>query len=127
MPTLDSVLTESDLKAPKPKSVMDLTAYIEIMESIQEKGGLGGTVTLGEGESQRTEKRRLSLAAKEKKLTLTWRKAPDGKLKFVLSPEGERAPGGRRRREVAETPVEAPEAAPAEATEATPSRRGRRR
>jgi hypothetical protein len=52
-------------------------------------GGVGGSMELDEGENQR--------AAKERGYELTWRKAPDGELRFVLARPGEARPGGRPR------------------------------
>jgi hypothetical protein len=78
---------------------MDLSPYIDIIERIRSEGGVGGELILQEGESKRSEKRRLSVAAKQLGTKLTWRKADDGMLKFVLSEPGEPVPGARRRRE----------------------------
>jgi hypothetical protein len=106
--------------------------------------GVGATVTLGPGEQQRTEKRRLSMAAKELGYQLVWRRAAADQLKFVLARPGEQAPGGRRRRPRAEQQAEqvtidavmtedvaevtATEAAAEDSTPApTPRPRGRRR
>lgn len=101
MPRLTKVLTETDLKAARARPVMDLTPYREIVESIVARGGVGGELALAPEESQRTEKRRLSLAAKQQGLSLAWRKSPPGELRFVLYRPGQQAPGGRRRRESA--------------------------
>ena len=99
---------------------------------------------LDEGETQRTVKRRMSIAAKERGYQLIWRKAPEGQLRFVLAAPGEASPDGRRRRtsgeqqteqvaidaimtddvaEVTETTAAPLESEPA----ATPRRRGRPR
>ena len=99
MPELTKVLSESDLKAARARPVMDLTPYLQIVDSITGQSGVGGEVKLRPGESQRTEKRRLSLAAKQRGVQLTWRKSPPGVLRFVLAAPGQQAPGGRRRRE----------------------------
>ncbi len=99
MPQLTRVLTESDLTAARARPVMDLRPYINVIEQILKQGGVGGELTLTSGESQRTEKRRLSLAAKQLGYKLTWRKSTAGELKFVLATPGSPAPGGRRRRE----------------------------
>lgn len=98
MPKLTRVLTEAELTAARPAAAMDLTPYLEIIDTITRQGGVGGEVSLSANESQRTEKRRLSLAAKQRGFKLTWRKAPAGQLRFVLSAPGQPAPGGRRRR-----------------------------
>jgi hypothetical protein len=98
MPTLEKVLKESDLTASRTPPGMDLGPYLELIDSIKGDGGVGGEVSLKADESQRTEKRRLSLAAKQRGYKLTWRKARHGGLKFVLSQPGQAAPGGRRRR-----------------------------
>lgn len=98
MPRLNKVLTEADLSAARVPAVMDLTPYLNIIDDISKQGGVGGEIALSPNESQRTEKRRLSLAAKHKGLKLTWRKSPPGQLRFVLSSPGQPVPGGRRRR-----------------------------
>jgi hypothetical protein len=77
---------------------MDLTPYIEIIEEVSRQGGVGGELQLASGESQRTEKRRLSIAAKQRDKKLTWRKPRDGALRFVLAEPGSTPPDGRRRR-----------------------------
>ena len=98
MPQLTRVLSESDVTAQRARPVMDLAPYLDMVDRITQQGGVGGEVTLSGSESQRTEKRRLSLAAKQRGRKLTWRKAPKGQLRFVLSSPGEHAPGGRRRK-----------------------------
>lgn len=98
MPTLQKILQESDLSGSRAPAGMDLAPYLEMIDSIRNEGGVGGEVALGANESQRTEKRRLSLAAKQRGYQLTWRKSRSGGLKFVLSLPGQPAPGGRRRR-----------------------------
>ncbi len=98
MPQLNKVLTESDLASARAPAAMDLTPYLGIIDDVRRQGGVGGVLTLALGESQRTEKRRLSLAAKQRGYHLTWRKSPPGELRFVLSHPGQAAPGGRRRR-----------------------------
>jgi hypothetical protein len=97
MPQLTRVLTADDLRRAAAGSRMDLTPYLAIIDETAQ-GGVGGEVQLGEGESQRTEKRRLSLAAKAQGYDLTWRRAPTGELRFVLYRPGEPRPGGRQRR-----------------------------
>ncbi len=114
MPQLAKVLIQEDMSRGANAQRMDLSAYIDIIERIRGQDGVGGEVELGEGENQRTEKRRLSLAARQVGLTLTWRKSSDGVLRFVLARPGEPRPGGRPRRQ---TPSEPPPAQP---------RRGRR-
>ncbi len=98
MPKLAKVLTEADLTSARGQSRMDLTPYMEIIDEVSRQGGLGGELTLNSGESQRTEKRRLSIAAKQRNVKLTWRKPRDGGLRFVLSNPGATPPDGRRRR-----------------------------
>ncbi len=117
MPELTKVLTEDDLTRGAPAARMDLSAYLAMIDAVASQRGLGGVVTLAEDESQRTEKRRLSLAAKEQGYRLTWRRSQSGELRFVLAAPGASSPGGRRRRE--QPPEPAPEPAPAA--------RGRRR
>ena len=106
MPTISKVLTQEELKTEKPRATMDLAPYREIISTVASEGGVGANVELEPGESQRTEKRRLSLAAKEEGYSLVWRKADDGHLRFVLHKEGEPVPGGRKKKEqVVEEPV----------------------
>jgi hypothetical protein len=98
MPELMKVLTEADLTSARGQTRMDLTPYIEIIDEVKKQGGVGGELALSSAESQRTEKRRLSIAAKLQGLKLTWRKPRDGGLRFVLSEPGSSPPDGRRRR-----------------------------
>jgi len=104
MPELTRILTEEDLARRGAVSRLDLSSYLAMIDAVRSQAGLGGEVTLGEGESQRTEKRRLSTAAKERGLTLTWRSSRPGQLRFVLAEEGQPAPGSRKRREPAPKP-----------------------
>jgi hypothetical protein len=76
---------------------MDLTPYFSILDEVAQRGGVGGEVALLTDERQRTEKRRLSIAAKQRALKLTWRKSREGVLRFVLSTPGSVPPDGRRR------------------------------
>jgi hypothetical protein len=97
MPQLSKVLTEEDIKTQRVAPTLDLTPYLAIIDSVV-KDGVGGVLALAEGESKRTEKRRMSLAAKERNLNLTWRKSDEGVLKFVLAKVGHPVPGGRQRK-----------------------------
>ncbi len=114
MPVLAKVLTEEDLSARARTSHLDLSAYRDIIEQVRSEG-VGGTITLDEDESQRAEKRRLSIAAKQQGYKLQWRKSGAGELRFVLAQDGQPLPGSRKRREPP-APAEAP----------APARRGRR-
>ena len=99
MPELTSVLTEEDLRRRGATQRQDLTPYMSLLDEIREGNGVGGVVTLSEGEQQRTEKRRLSLAARQRGYSLTWRRAAEPRqLRFVLTEEGQPTPGGRTRR-----------------------------
>jgi len=104
MPTLTRVLAHEDLQRTARMSDLDLTTYIEIIDQVRREGGVGGQVHLMPGESQRTEKRRLTLAAKQGGLNLTWRSSQPGELRFVLSEPGGPVPGSRKRREPASVP-----------------------
>jgi hypothetical protein len=99
VPSLSKVLQQEDMARGGHVTRMDLSPYIDIIESIRSEGGVGGEVTLQADESKRAEKRRLSFAAKQLGTKLTWRKGTDGLLRFVLSAPGEPVPGGRARRE----------------------------
>ena len=118
MPQLTRVLTQEDLQR-QPRGVhLDLSAYQALLATVTNQGGVGGVLTLEEGESQRTAKRRLSMAAQQRRQRLVWRTAPAGELRFVLAEEGQPAPGSRRRQESAPGPEPAP---------APPASNGRRR
>ena len=97
MPQLARVLNQDDLRRGDATSRMDLTPYLDIIERVRREG-VGGELELGDGESQRTEKRRLSIAAKQLGQQLTWRRSGEGALRFVLSEPGGPRPGGRPRR-----------------------------
>jgi hypothetical protein len=114
MPELARVLTHEDLRRSEPGSRLDLSPYLAIIDEVA-GAGVGGLLTLEEGENQRAEKRRLSTAAKERGYELTWRKTEPGELRFVLAQPGEPRPGGRPRRQAAPEPLP------------VPTRRGRRR
>ena len=96
MPQLARVLTHEDLRRAAPGSQVDLAPYLSIVDEVA-GGGVGGELTLEEGESQRSAKRRMSLAAKERGYDLTWRKSHGDELRFVLARPGEPRPGGRPR------------------------------
>ena len=144
MPQLEHVLTQEDLTRRGTGGGPDLTLYMDIIDTLREQEGVGGVLSLDEGESQRTVKRRMSIAAKERDYQLTWRKAPEGQLRFVLAAPGEAPPDGRRRRTPSDQQAEQvasdavmtddvaevtdTRAAPGESEPvATPRRRGRRR
>jgi hypothetical protein len=97
MPSLAKVLQHEDVQRGRGMVRMDLTPYTDIIESVRSEGGVGGELTLHDDESKRTEKRRLSIAAKQVGMKVTWRKADDGVLRFVLSEPGGPVPGGRQR------------------------------
>ena len=108
MPDLVTVLREEDLKRDQGGAGLDLAPYLEIIDAIREQAGVGGLMTLEEGETQRTVKRRMSVAAQRRGLDLIWRKAPEGQLRFVLAEPGQRPPDARTRRPPAEPPQEQP-------------------
>jgi hypothetical protein len=105
MPQLTKVLTTDDLQRRTPVQALDLSLYLDLLQTVLGEG-VGATLTLGPEEQQHTEKRRLTLAAKELGYQLVWRKAPANQLRLVLAKPGERAPGGRRRRPLAERDAE---------------------
>ena len=125
MPQLVKVITEEELARRQPAGGIDLSTYMDIIDSIREQGGVGGALSLAEDENQRAEKRRMSVAAKERGVTLVWRKAPERQLRFVLAEEGKPAPGSRQRKNGANAAREnGAQAAPA-APAATNGRKGR--
>ena len=108
MPELTRVLTKEDLARRGATQRQDLSTYMSLIDQIREGNGVGGVITLREDEQQRTEKRRLSIAAKQRGYALTWRRAADPRqLRFVLAEEGQPTPGGRKRRTIAEQQMEA--------------------
>src|SRR5687767_5384035 len=113
MPQLVTVLTPEDMRRRDAMTRLDLSAYLALIDAVRRQSGVGGEVTLAEGEQQRTEKRRLSIAAKEQGYRLIWRRAPAGQLRFVLAEAGQPVPGGRPRRPKVSEPVAMPEAEPA--------------
>src|SRR5437870_1889826 len=77
MPQLARVLTAEDLSARgRGTSGLDLASYTDIIEQILTEGGVGGNLDLSPDEQQRTEKGRLTRAAKACGRKLVWRKAP---------------------------------------------------
>ena len=120
MPRLTKVLSNEDLKRSPGTGQLNLEPYLELLSQVREDSGVGGLVELEDGETQRTVKRRLSLAAKAQGSTLVWRRAESGALRFVVVEPGQPVPGGRQRR----PPVAL--ASPA-AEPAAPKRRGRRK
>lgn len=97
MPELVTVLTPESFQRERAAGP-DLAPYRAIINQVREEGGVGGVIKLEEGESQRTEKRRMSVVAKQEGYDLTWRTSPPGTLRFVLARPGEPAPGSRPRR-----------------------------
>lgn len=106
MPQLAKVITPDELLRRPAGAGLDLGRYTEMIDLVAEHGGVGGVVSLEEGESQRTEKRRLSVAARERGYDLVWRAAPEGQLRFMLAKAGERPPDARPRRNPAEQQAE---------------------
>ena len=62
----------------------------------------------------------MSVAAKERGLTLVWRKAPERQLRFVLAEAGKPTPGARQRKNGVKP-------APAQPELAAAGRKGRRK
>jgi hypothetical protein len=106
MPELSKVLTTEDLQRRGGVTSLDLSPYVAIIAGVREQGGVGGVLTLGEEESQRTEKRRMSMAAKQLGVQLTWRSSSPGQLRFVVNEHGQPVPGSRTRRTAADRQVE---------------------
>ena len=106
MPQLTKVITEEDLHRGPVTGGIDMTPYRDILDQVREQGGVGASLSLAEGENQRAEKRRLSIAAKERGYELTWRKSGPGQLRFVVAAPGQPRPGGRPRRAPAEVVTE---------------------
>jgi hypothetical protein len=98
MVKLGKVISLNDLAARKKRPVMDYSAYFFMIEQIIKDSGCGGMADLDEGDNARTERRRLSLAAKQLGYNLAWRKSEPKTLKFVIWKDGEKRPGGRRKK-----------------------------
>jgi len=69
-------------RQPRPKGSLDLTTYLEFVRELNP--GEGGELILQEGESPRTIKRRLSMAATRLKRNIRWRHSQDGVLRFEV-------------------------------------------
>lgn len=61
---------------------LDLSEYLAFLDRVQP--GDWGRLTLLDGESQRTIKRRLTSASKQKGLTVKYRKSPEGQILFQV-------------------------------------------
>ena len=83
MPTFRKLSVEeiAATRRNRPGSV-DLTEYIEFLRDITL--GEGGELVLGEGDTQRTVKRRLSRAATRLSRTIRWRRSENGTLRFEV-------------------------------------------
>lgn len=89
MPQLARVLIADNLaRRGAGTSGLDLAPYLAIIKQIGTESGVGGTLDLALDEDQRTEKGRLTRAAKVSGRTLVWRKAPAGQSRFVLAEAG---------------------------------------
>lgn len=80
MPVLETV--EENVRAAVTSNI-DLTPYKGIISKVP--AGKKAIVKLTDGDNERSEKRRFTAAAKESGMSLVWRKAPEGKIVFVLS------------------------------------------
>ena len=68
-----------ELRRHRPQT-QDLGEYLAYVDTL--KAGDWGSVTLEEGDTQRTVERRLTTAAKQKGMTLKYKRAPEGQLLF---------------------------------------------
>ena len=55
MPQLTKVITEEELTRRQSTGGIDLSAYMDIIDSIREQGGVGGSLSLSQDENQRAE------------------------------------------------------------------------
>ena len=76
------ILEPSELKRTPQPTKVDLSPYREILLSIPEGGGLD--VTLEDGESSRTIKRRFTTASKELGKKIAYRSTKEGNFRIVL-------------------------------------------
>ncbi len=97
---IERFLSEDDLKKrSEPTSKVDLAEQLHLIQEVVSSGSPGVVIRLSpdEDEHQRMTKRRLTDAAKQLGYTLTWRSAPAGRLRFVLSQGNETPPGVTKR------------------------------
>lgn len=69
------------LKRRKPAS-LDLVQYLSYLDSL--KTGDWGAVSLEQAESARAIKRRLTIAAKQKAMTLKYKRSSEGRIIFEV-------------------------------------------
>jgi hypothetical protein len=95
MPKLIASRSAEEFKTQIRASNIDLSFYIDELQELQTDGKVEGTWELLEEETQRVEKRRFTVAAKQMGLATAWKTAPEGELRLVLAPIGEPLPGSR--------------------------------
>ena len=81
MPTFAKLSQDEvdQLRRRRPQT-QDLGEYLAYLDTL--KAGEWGSITLEEGDTQRVVKRRLTTAAKEKGMTLKYKRAPEGQIIF---------------------------------------------
>ena len=84
MPTFRKLSSEElmALQRRGPRPPIDLTEYVDFLQELSP--GEGGSLELEDGESQRTVKRRISMAATRLKKDIRWRKSQNGVLRFEV-------------------------------------------
>jgi hypothetical protein len=83
MPTFRRLTHEEVAALPhQQRGSVDLTAYRDFLRDLAP--GEGGELTLHEGESQRSVKRRLTMAATREQKHIRWRHTKDRALQFVV-------------------------------------------
>jgi hypothetical protein len=86
-PTVPMKATETTRSAAISR--WELAKYANIIDSVRGRGGAGAILRLEEGESERTAKFRLFMAARQRGLNLRWEKSRPGELRLVLIPRDE--------------------------------------
>lgn len=87
MPGLTKVLTLEELSERSNAAGVDLSPYKAILCTVKDQEAGGADIALLEGEDQRKEKRRFSIAARELGILLRWKASQEeGVLRFTTLP-----------------------------------------
>jgi len=82
VPTFRRLSAEELSTSNRHRTHVDLTPYLDFLREID--SGEGGELAVGEGESQRAEKRRLTTAAKQLNRTIRYRRGSKDLIRFEL-------------------------------------------
>ncbi len=85
VPTFEKLSEAEVQKLGKRRApALDLSEYVTFLDTL--KVGDWGRISLAEGESQRTVKRRLTMASKQRGVTVKYRRSPEGQVLFQIQP-----------------------------------------